>query len=800
MNQFFSTRIVVVLLILGVGMGHAQRSLAGVFHLHSFQMPASLRGIITDANGQPVDGATILLKGPAELGTSSNEQGFYEIKHLPAGNYVLSITFVGMVAESRQVDLSDNQLLNLNFTLKDKQEQLNEVVFEDKAEHKAFSKAETEYVAKMPLKNLENPQVYTTVSQKLMKEQVATDLDAALKNVPGAGVPVRLNQNRITFLSRGFSTQPKIRNGLTSFIQTFIDPVNLERIEVLKGPSATLFGSSVVSYGGLLNRVTKRPYDQFGGVVNYSAGSWNLNRLTLDINTPVNASKTLLFRMNGAVHNEKSFQDAGFSNDVAITPTLTYQITAKTKLFVDVEYTKSKGTSPVRFTPYTSDGMETLNVKDMHLSYKRSFASNDIYYTGESLNIFVQMDHQLSKNWISRTAVSRTKSVFDGYTSQETGRSATTFRTKVTVGEYGYYSTDLQQNFIGDFKIGTLRNRLVVGLDYYDYYADRDIVNVNTGTYDFTDPASAYYDTYNKAYIDSASVGAARTAVNQETQTYSAYASDVINVTDRLLAMLSLRLDYFDDHGSYDITTHTSSDAYTQAALSPKLGLVYQIVKEKVSVFGNYMNGFSNQTGSDQNGNTFKPEHANQIEGGLKADLFEHRLSGSVSYYDIRVEDILRTDPSDANYSIQDGSQLSKGVEVELTAEPVKNLNILAGYAYNDSKYTQADESVDGLRPTDSGPATLINWWASYEVPFQDSRALKFGFGGNYGSSSYQTNTTTAKVVIPSYTTLDASVSYKVKNMGIAFKLNNITNEQYWSYRLAPQKPRNFVVSANFNF
>lgn len=758
---------------------------------------AEVQGHVTDAAGRPVIGANVSLSDTG-LGSSTDEHGYFQIKHVPPGTYTVRASYIGMTAGYQKINIAAGQSAVITITLNSKQESLNEVVVEDHRED-PLAKANSTYVAKLPLTNLENPQVYTTVSSALMEEQVVTDLDAALKNVPGAGVPVRFNQNRITFLSRGFSTQPKIRNGLTTFNQTYIDPVNLERIEVLKGPSATLFGSSVVSYGGLMNRVTKKPYDGFGGQVTYSMGSWNLNRLTLDLNTPVNGSNNLLFRMNGAVHTENSFQDAGFYNDVAVTPSLSYQLSSRATAYIDIEYVHSKGTSPIRFSPYTTN-VATQNIEDLHWPYKTSYANENIYYTSQSLNVFGEFRYELSENWTSRTSFSRTRSGFDGYTTQQKGRSATTFRTQVTEGDYAYYSTDIQENLMGKFEIGSVSNRLVVGLDYYDYYNRRNTANVNTGTYDFSDPASGYYDEYTRAHIDSLLMSASRTIRYGETQTYSAYASDVINVTDRLLTMLSLRLDYFDNQGTYNLLSGTMSGDYTQAALSPKFGIVYQLLKDKVSVFGNYMNGFSNQTGTDAEGNTFSPEQANQVEGGVKLDMLANILSGSVSYYDIEVSDVLRTDPDDANYSIQDGTQVSKGLEVELMAHPMEGLSLLAGYAYNDSEYTEADESVKGLRPASAGPETLINWWASYAFSGTDGNPIKIGFGGNYGSSSYQTNTSTAQVIIPSYLTMDAMISYTIDNVSLSFKVNNLTDEHYWTYRLTPQKPRNFTLHASLGF
>jgi len=224
--------------------------------------------------------------------------------------------------------------------------------------------------------------------------------------------------------------------------------------------------------------------------------------------------------------------------------------------------------------------------------------------------------------------------------------------------------------------------------------------------------------------------------------------------------------------------------------------VVYEALKDKLSVFGNYMNGFNNISGVDINSNPFKPEYANQMEFGVKGDLFNHRLAGTVSYYDIRVDNVLRTNPDDSNYSIQDGTQLSKGVEVELTANPFNGMNIVAGYAYNESKYSNADPSVNGLRPALSGPQRMLNFWLSYRIPAGKYQGLGAGFGGNMGSSSYQTNTQTAKVIIPSYQLFDATVYYDQPKFRVGIKVDNLTSEKAWSVRLTPQSPAR--VFANF--
>jgi iron complex outermembrane receptor protein len=180
--------------------------------------------------------------------------------------------------------------------------------------------------------------------------------------------------------------------------------------------------------------------------------------------------------------------------------------------------------------------------------------------------------------------------------------------------------------------------------------------------------------------------------------------------------------------------------------------------------------------------------------------VWNHKLVGTISYYDIRVKNVLRTDPDDANYSIQDATQQSKGVEIELTANPVKGVNIVAGYAYNDSKYTHGDSSILGLRPALSGPDKTLNFWISYHISRGTFKGFGAGFGGNAGSASFQTNTKTAKVIIPSYTLLDATVFYEHSKFRIGFKVDNLTSEKAWSVRLTPQNPARFIGSISLKF
>jgi len=752
-----------------------------------------ISGIVVTNNGEPAPGVTVIIQELSK-GAITNENGVFNFKNIPVGTYHLKASLIGLEPVVVEVKAEEGRENHIKIALSTSSQKLEEVVVTSGGNR--FGRKESVDVSKMALANMENPQVYTVVSKELMKEQLITDYNSAFKNVPGAGVAEIRNQGRTTFISRGFPTPQLVRNGVSSFTYTTIDPVNLERIEVIKGPSATLFGSTVSSFGGLFNRVTKKPLENAMGEISYSGGSWNLNRLTMDINSPLNKEKTALLRVNTALHSENSFQDAGFTRSFLIAPSFSYAVSDRLTLSLDVEFSLNKATSPTRLAPYTKGTAKSI--EDLHIPYKLSFANNTITYNSQQYNIFAQAKYILSKSWTSQTIVSRTRSSSDGNVVQLTMTSDTSLRQAVTNQEYPYYGTDIQQNFIGDFKIGGLRNRVVAGLDFYSLKSTRNDATVNLTPIDVRKPGAGYNNFTLEKVKPLFANATYSNFVSGKEETYSAYVSDVLNITEKLLVMASLRVDRYMNKGTYYPAQDSTAGNYNQTALSPKFGAVYQVVKDKVSVFGNYMNGFNNVSGSDFEGNTFKPTQANQWEGGVKFDL--NKVSATLSYYNISVTNVTRDDPEHATYSIQDGTQLSKGYEVEVIANPVKGLNIVAGYTYNDSKFTKANASVEGLRPTTAGSPKVGNLWISYRLASGAAKGLGFGFGGIYASEYYQTNTTAFKFTIPSYTVLDAAVFYDKPSYRIGLKVDNLTNEKYWSYRLAAQNPTRVTGSVTFKF
>jgi len=783
---------------------------------------AKIIGTVKTKEGKPAEFVTVAIKGGKTAQVDA--KGNYVIRDIKPGSYTLIASYVGLEAQERQITIAAGETSQQNFNLSESNQQLEQVVINGGNTNK-FSVKKTTTSAKMPLGNLENPQVYTTIPRTLLTEQMVTEFSLSLKNSPGV---YKIQNNRginsdgaSFYTMRGFRTEAAFVDGVPSQTNGEIEPANIERVELIKGPSGTLFGGSVVSFGGLINIVTKKPIDTLGGEVNFTTGSYGLNRLSADVYGPVNNQKKLLFRINAAYQNQGSFQDAGFKRSIFVAPTLEYRASDKLNISLTASFYSLEGTTPStiflnRVRPYIATTPSALN-----FDWKRSYTSNDLVMKNPTANIKGQITYKISDSWTSQTIYSTNSRRSDGFYIYSFLRGATSdemLERNVSLQNTVNTATDFQQNFIGDFKVLGLRNRMVAGLDYLNQTVNNDnspyIVFDNVSGLNFADPN---YVKISRAAVEArlAASTAAPTKNSTKSNVYSAYASDVLNVTDRLMAMLSLRVDRFQNRGTLNQANNqiVNNSKYLQTAISPKLGMVYQLVADRISVFGNYMNGFANvppvtqPEGSNVSG-TLEPQHANQVEGGIKTDLFQGKLSFTASYYDISVTNITRTEEvnvAGTNYvvTVQNGTQKSKGIELELIANPVDGLNLIAGYSYNDSKLTKSTAALEGRRPPSAGPAELINSWVSYTIPRGGFKGLGLGAGINYiGKHLSGNSAVTGVFTLPSYTLITTTLFYDKPKYRIGLKVDNLTDELYFAGQgtLSAQLPRTVAAGLTLKF
>lgn len=780
------------------------------------QAKGTVRGRVLTSKHEPAENISIRLKG-TNTATVTDESGFFKLK-TTEGTYTLILSQVGAEAQEKSVTIVAGREISLaDLVIEKAVNGLNEVNINNNKINK-FKRTKSVDVAKMPLSNLENSQVYNTIGSQLMQEQLMFSVDDAMRNAPGIQTmweaTGRAGDGGAYFNSRGFYVQSTMRNGIIGNVTSAVDAVNLDKIEILKGPSATLYGGgALTSYGGMINRVTKKPYETFGGEVSLAGGGYGFKRISADINAPLDKNNKLLFRLNTAYNHDGSFQNNGFNRTVAVAPSLTYQVNDRLSIHVDAEIINGKNIGKsIFFFPYgvSVSSLGYSAADQLKLDYKQTYMADDLTQISRSTSFYGEVKYKISDSWTSRTNISSTNSFskgFGAYYYVLPGDSIS----RNDQGSTGSsdQKIDIQQNFNGDFKIGNFRNRMLVGLDFYRDNSDLYFRGTEFDRISLLTPQN--YNNFNYANLSAVYADPASTTYPRgylypsiaNTNTYSAYVSDVFNLTDQLMASAALRIDRFVYEGLFDEATATKSGAFKQTAFSPKFGLVYQPVKDHVSLFANYQNSFNNQTGLTENNKPLKPEQANQIEGGVKVDVFEGKLSGTVSYYDIKVKDIVR--PSDIpNLSVQDGTQLSKGIETEVIASPIRGLNLIAGFTYNQSKLTKtADESIEGLRPATASSPYLANFYISYKLMTTALKGFGLGFGGNYASDNKIINSKTLGVfVLPAYTVFNLSAFYDTKTYRFGARLDNLTNERYWvGYTtLTPQKLRSFALSASYKF
>lgn len=786
----------------------------------SAQQNERIHGKIMLSEQAPVKNALLRLVNTSYQAKTNNLGEFY-FDNVTPGEYTLQVVLNDIELMREQIRIEQDVYIIPTVYAPAQNNVIEGITVYAFSRNKFMDKDSTS-ISKMPLKSLENPQAYTIINQQILKEQLTYDVSEVLKNVPGMvkmqGSPGRGSGDGSFYYSlRGFPTKISMVDGVPANTNGEVDPSDIEHIEVIKGPSGTLYGGAVTSFGGLINVVTKKPKDYFGGEISYLMGSYNLNRVTADVYGPITDSRKTLFRLNAAYQYQNGFRDSEFRKSFFVAPTVSYQVNDKLKFSLGAQIYNYEGTNtPIIFLA-RSRPFFAHTPDELGFDWKRSYSNNDMTLKAPSINVKAEVNYKISDNWSSQTLISRNYRKTEGlyqYQFIRGEKSDAMLERNVQWQNSEAASTSIQQNFNGQFKIGKIKNKVLIGLDYLNQSLNNnhspiikfDTINGQdlTAKYGFISRDLAMQ----KIQLSKAALTRTTTSSN----VYGAYLSDAVYLTDRLITLLSLRVDHYESQGQLNLNKNERLGEFKQTAWSPKVGVVYQVFKDRLSAYANYMNGFSNiapvtQGLPDYDG-TMKPQKSNQWEVGVKGNLWRNRINFTVGYYDILVDNMQREIEVFRNgkgyrITIQDGEQRSKGVEVEVIANPLQGLNLMAGYAYNDSKFVKADPTVDGRRPGSAGPASVFNSWVSYVLQSGDLQGLGFGFGVNrVGHQITEHKSNTGKFTFPAYTLVNASITLEKERYRLGFKMNNLGNVQYFAGQgvVVAQMPRNFVAEVSLKF
>lgn len=690
--------------------------------------------------------------------------------------------------------------------------------------------------SKSNLTIMENPQPIAIVTHEVIEQQQAKQLSDVLQNVNGLYITSSRGNSQDSFGGRGFNfgNDNIFKNGARVNSGVFPEVSGLERVEVLKGGNAMLYGN--VAAGGVVNLITKKPRFTNGGSIGFSAGSWNSYKPTVDFYGSL--SKNVAFRVNGAYETADSFRDVVSSTKYYFNPSFIFNIGEHSQLIVEADYLKNDFTPDFGIGSLTNkDGSYSLN----NLLSRNAFVGTDWQFQNvEQATTGITFNHQFNEVWTLNAIASYqnyTKDYFSTERVQWSYDAADRLNWKRplnrTYGEQNY--TSLQINVNGEIKTGSVNHKILVGTD--GDYGNNDSYTYLNPTNGKTFGTSYLYGTNGAAngtiYLDDASTwasGAMPDAIKKDrnripTQRFGIYAQDYIELSDKFKVLAGLRWSYIENKETENKTFATDKTATSggtvDRAFSPKAGLVY-MPNDNLSLFATYTNSFSANTGRDINQQSLKPSLIDQFEVGVKHNFWNNAVALNLSLYQIENRNFYQMAEKDISGGVNSdkdikefaGKMRSRGVELDITGNPTTNLSIIAGASYNHSVYldTPADFGYVENQRLVRTPATTAN--ASVFYTFNNYvKGLKLGASVYYigdrlagWNDTKATNNTRSGVTrlleVDNYMTASLSAGYDWNKFSIMGKVGNLFDSVNYNYHenysVNPITPRNYYVTLTY--
>ena len=773
-----------------------------------------VEGRITTLDGQPAVGVTIALKG-TNRATATDETGYFRLGGIREGAYTLEVSMVGLQPQARVVEVKKDKPATVALQLAEDTKQLASVVVRAA---KTINQRPIE-IGKAPIDPMDLPQSLTLIGQSVIRDQQAQRLSDVIKNVNGVYLSTARASTQEAFSARGysFSSSNLFKNGARVNSGAMPEMSSLERVEVLKGSAAILYGQ--VAPGGIVNMVTKQPKFKQGGEVSFRAGSYQLYKPTFDVYGPLNGS--IAYRVNGTFESAKSYRDVVSSERYYVNPSLLFKLGNRTELVLEGDYLKHD------FTPDFGIGsLDNTKIPDLP---RNTFLGTPWQYARtQQATATASVKHHLNDNWQLNSILSYQNYTRDYFSTERIQAAANGDWTRPlgrTYTDEDYYTA--QVNLTGEFTTGKLHHTLLAGAD-----ADRYLTS--NYTYKIAQAAGLPANSYDKINILNPGKYTARTdmpatertnRINLPVDKGGIYVQDLVKLSSKFNLLAGARWSYVysDRPDTTVLATGANKTGVTKydAAFSPRLGLVYKPT-ETTSFFVSYANSFSVNTGVDIDGNTLDPSLIDQYEAGIKNEFFNGKLSANLTAYRIKNNNLAQTAPflkdgvtPNNNTAIKAlvGETTSDGVELDLAGHPTAGLDLMAGYSYNFMRYTKTPDAkgnyIEGERLVTT-PAHTANGSVFYTFHQSTLKGLKVGASAFYTGKRYggwnntigQAQNYNRLIPVEAFTTIDLSAGYSFKKLSLLAKVSNLTNTYSYylheNYSTNPIAPRQFVATVSY--
>lgn len=774
----------------------------------------TVKGELVDNRGRALAGITVSASG---VKTKSDQDGRFELFYPKKGSFDLVFSGVGF-RENTQAVNPRNEYTHLHtITLQRKSTELDQVEIEG---YKSLNNKKVN-VGKGNISDMDLPQAVQIIGNQVIVDQQVNTLGDALKNANGIALGADRGGVNENFFARGYSLGANniFKNGARTNNGGRMEASSLESIEILKGSAALLYGS--VSGGAVVNMVTKKPKFELGGEVSMRYGSWDTYKPTLDIYGPL--SDKVAFRFIGTGSTGKSYRDYVTSDRIYVNPSVLYKVSDKTEINFVFDYLKSN---------YTPDfGIGTVGGRINESVGRNTFLNVPWAYNNtNSTNGQVALDHKFNDKW-KLNANASLQNYSRAYYSSERLNPKDDGVANLTLNRLNSdeFTTNQQVNLTGEFNTGSVKHQLLVGADADQSTIKAYAFNIYANPNDPTKPSTAYgtIDVFNPnvgsyTFIPNTSLN---TRTTTDVNRYGAFAQDLVSVTEKFKVLAGIRYTYQNTPAAqrYSYSTNATDESakkYSDKAWSPKFALIYQPI-ETMSAYASYTNNFVSNTSSlDINNEPLGPSILDQYEAGIKNDFFKGRFSANLTWYKIInnnfAQNVVLADGTvDALHKEFTGKTASDGIELDLSGEIVKGVNVMAGYAYNYMRYISTlpnTGSVEDVRLVGT-TANTANATVFYTVQNGTFKRLKVGASAYYtGKRNAGWNNTKQNVAdgvnrlipVDPFTTIDFSLGYSIGKLSLLAKMSNITNElSYYvheNYSVNPIPPRNFMTTLSYKF
>lgn len=761
------------------------------------QKTGTVRGRITTADGSVAPYVSVVLKGTS-FGAITDEDGEYQIRRVPVGDYTIVVSAVGLYPKEKQVRVSARATVVADFSLNENSSQLDNVQIMANKKKFKVDKVSPSLRLQSPL--IEVPQnIRVVTSQVLADQQVFDIVDGVTRNVSGTVRTGHWDAQYANISTRG-TTIPAFRNGMnlkTPWGPLADDAATIERIEFVKGPSGFMMANG--EPGGIYNIVTKKPTGENRSSVSLAAGGFGLGRAAVDLDGKLSKDGKLLYRLNVAAQSKNSYNKYNYTDKYIIAPVVSYAVDSNTKFTLEytTQHVEAQALGTYGFSPKalgeTDPGMF---IGDPALDPAKLYDHNVTLY----------FNHRLDGTWKLNGQVAYLNYGLEGGTPwPSTIAPNGDMKRYINISEELAINKNAQFSLTGDVKTGDVIHRLMGGLDMGLLKTWGDFGNaINPGNPDIRltplNGDEGIFNIYNPRYgIPTANIPvfdrSRSIRVRSGGNTYAtelaytgAYLQDEARFFDEKLRLTgAVRFTHAVTVGK------TAKTQVSDNVFSPRVGLSYSILKD-FSAYGLYDQSFLPVSGQTFEGNPFKPVRGNNIEFGLKKDFFDGKWNVTAAAYKITKKNVLTPDPRigtpaqlpdgttvpvPTGTNIQLGEQRFKGVELDITGEIVKDLNVILNYAFTEAVVSKDTNPLYVGRNVPNSVKHITNGWLSYRLRKPGFFLNGFGLTGGYQLQMRRNAGSIAvPFKLPDFIRFDAGASYEKGKLSLSLLVNNVLDRR----------------------